>query len=301
METDRLMENLLPGLACIDEDALFSIQDDHSMCLDTTIWDPGADDSSRLSAQEDTAAHTGYSVSQGEMASSDGMQWHTGVPSGTVDSRQFITLSSAESVVSDGTSSERHEGVPQHDYDQESHHLVVQLGVSEAMIREATRRIDDMHAVMADYGWRASMAQGSLDGGFSMDDFHTLRERVSVMRTDYQQLLTDRDYLLRVGEMYQSVTLIEDVDDLAEEHQSMGDTSICVLGVVDLHIEIDPAVRPGSVMQHEFAGDDMSMPEHTVMSDSSQRDVEVYGGIQRGIVPCREETHSGEYVDVTPL
>jgi hypothetical protein len=44
-----------------------------------------------LSAQEDTVAHTGYSVSQGEMASSDGMQWHTGVPSGTVDNRQFIT------------------------------------------------------------------------------------------------------------------------------------------------------------------------------------------------------------------
>jgi hypothetical protein len=49
-----------------------------------------------------------------------------GRPSGTVDSRQFITLSSTESVVedfSDGTSSERHKGVPQHDYDQESHHL----------------------------------------------------------------------------------------------------------------------------------------------------------------------------------
>jgi hypothetical protein len=169
------------------------------------------------------------------------------------------------------------------------------------MIRAATRHIDDMHAVMADYGWRASVAQGSSDGGFSIDDFHTLQERVSMMRTDYKQLLTDRDYLLRVGEMYQSVTLTEDVDDLAKEHQSMGDTSICVLEVVDLHIEIDPAVRPGSVMQHEFAGDDMSILEHTVMSDSSQRDVEVYGGIQRGIVPCREETHSGEYVDVTPL
>jgi hypothetical protein len=272
-EVDRWMEHLLPGSDCMDEDALFGSQDDDSTCLDTTIWDPGVDDSSRLSAQEDTTAHTGYSVSQGEMASSDGMQWHIGVPSGTVDNRQFIILSSAESVVSDGTSSERHEGVPQHDCDQESHHLAVQLGVSEAMIRVATRRIDDMHAVMADYGWRASVAQGSSDGGFSMDDFHTLWERVSVMRTDYQQLLTDRDYLLRVGEMYQSVTLTEDVDDLAEEHQSMGDTSICVLGVVDLHIEIDPAVRPGSVMQHEFAGDDMSMPEHTVMSDSSQRDV----------------------------
>jgi hypothetical protein len=27
----------------------------------------------------------------------------------------------------------------------------------------------------------------------------------------------------------------------------------------------------------------------------------VYGGIQRGIVPCKEEKHSREYVDVTPL
>jgi hypothetical protein len=81
----------------------------------------------------------------------------------------------------------------------------------------------------------------------------------------------------------------------------MGDTFICVLGVVELHIEIDPAIHPGSVMQHEFAGDDMSTPEHTMMSDSSQRDVEIYGGNRRGIVPCREETHSEEYGDVTPL
>jgi hypothetical protein len=201
-EADRWMEHVLPGSDCIDEDALFSIQDDHSMCLDTAIWDPGVDDSSRLSAQEVTATHTGYIVSQGEMTSSDGMQWHTGVPSGTVDSRQFITLSSAESVVSDGTSSERHEGVPQHDYDQESHHLATQLGVSEAMIRATTRHIDDMHAVMADYSWRASVAQGSSDGRFSMDDFHTLWERVSMMRTGYQQLLIDRYYLLGIGELY---------------------------------------------------------------------------------------------------
>jgi hypothetical protein len=100
-EVDRWMEHLLPGSDCIDEDALFSIQDDHSMCLDTTIWDPGAEDSSRLSAQEDTATHAGYSVSQGEMASSDGMQWHIGVPSGTVDSGQFITSSHVEGVFGD--------------------------------------------------------------------------------------------------------------------------------------------------------------------------------------------------------
>jgi hypothetical protein len=101
--------------------------------------------------------------------------------------------------------------------------------------------------------------------------------------------------------MYQSVTLTEDVDDLAEEHQLMGDTSICVLGVVDLHREIDPAVRPGSVMQHEFAGDDRSMAKHTVMSDSSQRHAEMYGGIQRGVLPGREETHLGEHAGATPL
>jgi hypothetical protein len=35
-----------------------------------------------------------------------------------------------------------------------------------------------------------------------MDDFHTFRERVLMMRNDYQQLLTDRDYLLRIVEMY---------------------------------------------------------------------------------------------------
>jgi hypothetical protein len=28
------------------------------MCLDTSVWDPGIDDSSRVSAQEDTIAHT---------------------------------------------------------------------------------------------------------------------------------------------------------------------------------------------------------------------------------------------------
>ena len=62
METERLMGHLLPGSACIDEDALFINQDDHSTCLDTSTWDPGVDDSSRVSAQEDIAAHTGYNM-----------------------------------------------------------------------------------------------------------------------------------------------------------------------------------------------------------------------------------------------
>jgi hypothetical protein len=45
----------------------------------------------------------------------------------------------------------------------------------------------------------------------------------------------------------------------------------------------------------------MSMSEHTVASDSSQRHAEMYGGIQRGVGPCREETHLGEHADFTPL
>jgi hypothetical protein len=369
VETDRFMEHLLPGSACMDEDALFSIQDDHSMCLDTLY---GIQVQMIVAGEctEDTTAHTRYSVIQMEITSSDGVQWHTGGPNNTVDSGQFNTLSYAESVFGDSrvdtsrtdTSSEGSEMAPQHDHDQESHHLAAQLRVSEAMIMEATRHIDDMHAMMADYCWRALVAHGSSDEGIAMDDFHTLRERVSMMRTDYHQLLADRDYLLRVGEMYhealreqelemdrltqelestrgflrgtqttlqesesrsdesleeirqrstssvlvdtqmyQSVTLIEDVGDLAEEHQLMEDTSICVLRAVDLHVEVDPAVCLGSMMQHESTRDDMSMSEHTVMSDSSQRHAEMYGGIQRGVLPCREETHLGEHADATPL
>jgi hypothetical protein len=61
-EVDKLMEHLLPISVCIDEDALFSSQDDHSTCLDTTLWDPGADDSTKVSAQEDTTILTGYNV-----------------------------------------------------------------------------------------------------------------------------------------------------------------------------------------------------------------------------------------------
>jgi hypothetical protein len=101
--------------------------------------------------------------------------------------------------------------------------------------------------------------------------------------------------------MYQSVMLIEDVGDLAEEHQLMEDTSICAPRAVDLHVEVDPTICLGSMMQHESTGDDMSMMEHTVISDSSQVLAEMYGWIQRSVLPCREETHLGEHEKTTPL
>jgi hypothetical protein len=66
------------------------------------------------------------------------------------------------------------------------------------------------------------VAQGSSDGGFAMDDFHTLRERVSVIRTDYHQLLANRDFLLRVGEIYQEALRGQEleVDRLTHELES---------------------------------------------------------------------------------
>jgi hypothetical protein len=66
------------------------------------------------------------------------------------------------------------------------------------------------------------MAHDSSDGGFTIDDFHILRERVSVVRTNYQQLLMDKDYLLRVGEMYHRAPREQEleVDRLTQELES---------------------------------------------------------------------------------
>jgi hypothetical protein len=73
VETDRLMGYSPPGQIYSDEDALLIGRDDHSTCLDTSVWDPCAYDISRVSAQEDTAAHTGYGAIQIGVAVGDGM------------------------------------------------------------------------------------------------------------------------------------------------------------------------------------------------------------------------------------
>jgi hypothetical protein len=205
VDTDRLMGQLLPGSTCIHEDELFISQDDHSMCLDTFVWDPGTIVSSMVSAQEDTTAHTGYNMIQRELAVDEDIQSHIGGPSGTIDNRHFETSTSAESVVwnsSDDIGIERYEVAPQHDYDQESPYLTGQLRSSEDMIMTSTRGIDDMHTLVADYCRRASVAHVSADEGFSMDDLHALKGRVSMMRIEYHHFLIDMDYLLRISEMY---------------------------------------------------------------------------------------------------
>jgi hypothetical protein len=93
VETGSLLGHLLPGSIYSDDDTLLIGRDDHSTCLDTSVWDPGADDISRVSTREDTAAHTGYSVIQMGVAVGDGVQWPTGGLSSIVGSGQFSALS----------------------------------------------------------------------------------------------------------------------------------------------------------------------------------------------------------------
>jgi hypothetical protein len=73
VETDSLLGYSLLGPVYSDEDALLIGRDNHISCLDTYVWDPGADDTSKVSAQKDTTAHTGYSVIQMEVAVGDGV------------------------------------------------------------------------------------------------------------------------------------------------------------------------------------------------------------------------------------
>jgi hypothetical protein len=58
VETDSWMGYSLPGLVYSEEDALLIGRDDHISCLETYVWDPGANEISRVSAQEDKYAHT---------------------------------------------------------------------------------------------------------------------------------------------------------------------------------------------------------------------------------------------------
>ena len=89
VETDSLLGHLLLGSIYSDVDALLVGRDDHISYLDTSVWDPDEYDISRVSAQEDTIAHTRYSAIQMGVAVGDGVQWHTGGLSSIVDSGQW--------------------------------------------------------------------------------------------------------------------------------------------------------------------------------------------------------------------
>jgi hypothetical protein len=104
----------------------------------------------------------------------------------------------------------------------ESHYLEGKLKVREDMIVTTMRHLDDTHALVAENCWRATMAQDSLGGEFSITNFQTVREGVTMMKSNYQHLLMDRDYLLVIGEMYHGALKekVNEVDRLTHEFVS---------------------------------------------------------------------------------
>jgi hypothetical protein len=116
VETDSLMGYSLPGSVYSDEDALLIGRDDHISYLDTSVWNLGVYEISRVSAHEDTNAHTRYNAIQMEVTIVDGVQWNTKGLNKTMDREQFSALSFEECVVGDSIvdiSSGRHEVAPQ--------------------------------------------------------------------------------------------------------------------------------------------------------------------------------------------
>jgi hypothetical protein len=81
---------------------------------------------------------------------------------------------------------------------------------------------------------------------------------------------------------------------------SYEDTSICVPGLVDLHVEDDRVVHLGSRMLQVYTGYHMSMQGHTVMSGNSQRHTELYSGIQGDALDCKDKMYLVEHGDSSP-
>jgi hypothetical protein len=79
------------------------------------------------------------------------------------------------------------------------------------------------------------------------------------------------------------------------------DTSIWVLGMVDIHVEVDPIVHPLYMMMQHDTKACMSIEGHTMLSGSSLGHVEVYSGIHGNALECKEETYLVEHGDSSPL
>jgi hypothetical protein len=85
-ETDKLMGHLLSGPVYSDEDTFLVGRDDHITCMDTSVWDPGADDISRSECTGGYNCTYRIQWIQMEVALGDDVQWHTGGLSSTEDS-----------------------------------------------------------------------------------------------------------------------------------------------------------------------------------------------------------------------
>lgn len=77
-----------------------------------------------------------------------------------------------------------------------------QLNMNVDKIRAATRHYDDTLVLVTEYYWRSAAAHDSLGGEPSLADFQTLKKTLVEMKSKYLHLLSDRDHLLVLAEIY---------------------------------------------------------------------------------------------------
>jgi len=83
-----------------------------------------------------------------------------------------------------------------------SHHLARQLKVNEDMIIAALTHFDNTHRLMVDYCWKAQGRHKGIEGELSLVDLQVLKEALVVMKSNYVHLISDRDHLLNLDEIY---------------------------------------------------------------------------------------------------
>jgi hypothetical protein len=141
----------------------------------------------------------------------------------------------------------------------ESHHLAGKLKVSEDMIIAAIKHFDDTHKLMANCCWRAPGTHKNFEGELSLADFQALREALVVMKSNYLHLLSDRDHLLMLDEIYFDVLKgkQEEVDKLTHGHKitkdSLKSTQMALqeseIQVDELYVELTLAHSSSSIAE----------------------------------------------------
>lgn len=100
-----------------------------------------------------------------------------------------------------------------------AHNLENQLKVNVDQIMASMRHYDDTKALVEIYCWRIAMTHHSLGGKPSLANFQILKEALVEMKYNYIHLLSDRDHLLMLVEIYHDVLegKGEEVDRLIHE------------------------------------------------------------------------------------
>lgn len=85
-----------------------------------------------------------------------------------------------------------------------------QLKISCDNIVAPTKHYDDTHELMAEYYWRNAVKPGILGGETLLIDLQTLKKALAKMKTNYLRLLSNRNHILMLVEMYHGVLEGED-------------------------------------------------------------------------------------------